>query len=269
MTTDAPGLREAEITRLDDLIAGLEAAEDIDAAVHTTRKGIKRLRAHLRLAKDAIDPVAYRAEDNELRDTARLLAPARDSFVIGLTLDALESSAGWEAAAACVSSHHRTQIEELLAGTLDEARRRLDAVRQQWPAHSGPLDTAVVAAGLRRTYTRGRLDHQAVVATPQPGGFHGWRKRVKYLRYQLEAIAAGSVLVDPLLDLGETLGLEHDHTVFIDFVDDNIDMLPDRRDRYVLIDRAEARRDELRALALKTGAYEEEPQEFVAGVPAG
>ena len=91
-------LHEAEITRLDELIAALDDLDDVDAVVHATRKGIKRLRAHLRLGRDAMDADVYRSEDTELRDTGRLLAPARDAYVVGLTLEALESSTGWEAA---------------------------------------------------------------------------------------------------------------------------------------------------------------------------
>ena len=86
------------------------------------------------------------------------------------------------------------------------------------------------------------------------------------MRYQLEAIGADAAVTAIFTDLGVTLGFEHDHSVFIDFVDDNIDMLPDRRDRYVLIDRAEARRDQLRSDATATNVYAASPDDFVAGV---
>jgi CHAD domain-containing protein len=102
------------------------------------------------------------------------------------------------------------------------------------------------------------------MATSQAGAFHQWRKRVKYLRYQLEAIGIAEDVVAAWVELGETLGLEHDHTVFIDFCDDHIDLCPDRRDRYVLIDRAEKRRDELRASALGTDVYIRDPEAFAA-----
>lgn len=259
-------LHEAEITRLDELIAALDDLDDVDAAVHATRKGIKRLRSHLRLGKDAMDADVYRSEDTELRDTGRLLAPARDAYVVGLTLEALESSTGWEAASEYVEAHHRGAIDELRGEVLSEARKRLEGARQRWPDHSGPLDPAVIATGLTRTYGRGRSDYESVLAGRDARAFHQWRKRVKYLRYQLEAIGVAEEIVAAWVELGESLGFEHDHTVFIDFCDDNIDMLPDRRDRYVLIDRAESRREELRALALDSDVYAREPAAFVAAV---
>lgn len=258
-------LRDAEIARLDQLLASLDDPVDIDAAVHETRKGMKRLRAHLRLTKDAIDPGVYRSEDAELRAIGRLLAPARDAFVLGLTLETLESSEGWGPAAELIARQHREAVDELLAEPIKEVRHRLGDARERWP-NLEEVGQVAMTAGLTRTYERGRAERQVAASTGQAKDFHNWRKRVKYLRYQLEAIGAGEAPIADFTDLGERLGLEHDHTVFIDFCDDHIDLLPDRRDRYVLIDRAERRRDELRAAALGTDAYAEEPAGFVGSV---
>lgn len=258
--------RQAEIARLDESLVDLDEPEDIDLVVHSTRKGIKRLRAHLRLARDAVEENIYRVEDADLGEIGRLLAPARDAYVIGQTLESLESTAGWVAASDYIEAHHRSVIDELLTGPLHEARTRLGRVRQRWLTHPVHLDASAVTDAVVRTYHRGRLEQERAITTGQARAFHQWRKRVKYLRYQLEAIGVAEASVASWVELGETLGFEHDHTVFIDFCDDNIDMLPDRRDRYVLIDRAERRRDELRASALATAAYTEEPSEFVAAM---
>jgi CHAD domain-containing protein len=259
-------LHEAEIARLDESLGDLDAPDDIDLVVHSTRKGIKRLRAHLRLARDAIEESSYRAEDADLREIGRLLAPARDAYVIGLTLESLESTAGWEAASEYIEAHHGSAIDELVAGPLQEARTRLGRVRGRWLTYPVHLDASAVADAVGRTYRKGRFEQETAQATSQARAFHRWRKRVKYLRYQLEAIGVAEDRVAAWFELGEALGLEHDHTVFIDFCDDNIDMLPDRRDRYVLIDRAESRRDELRTLALDTDVFAETPGGFVASV---
>ena len=263
MSRDDLGSRE--LARLDAMLAGLNDPADIDAVVHDTRKGVKRLRAHLRLTRDAIEPDVYRGEDAELRAISRLLAPARDAFVLGQTLQSLETSEGWEPAAAIVATYHREAIEALGAGPMKEARRRLGEVRDRWPAQRA-VDTETVAAGLSRTYERGRVERGVAASTDQAQDFHNWRKRVKYLRYQLEALEAEEAVVTEFTELGEQLGLEHDHTVFIGFCDDHIDLLPDRRDRYVLIDRAEVRRDELRSAAVATNAYDAETEQFVERV---
>jgi CHAD domain-containing protein len=257
-------LHEAEIARLDELFVGLDAPHDVDLAVHATRKGIKRLRAHLRLARDAIAEDTYRTEDADLRDIGRLLAPARDAYVVGLTLESLESATGWEAADDYIEAHHRAAIDELLSGPLDQARTRLESVRERWLTHPTQLEASAVTDAVERSYRRGRVERETAMASGQAKAFHQWRKRVKYLRYQLEAIGVAEDRVAAWVALGEALGSEHDHTVFIDFCDDNIDLCPDRRDRYVLIDRAERRREELRASALGSDVYAGEPEAFVA-----
>jgi hypothetical protein len=181
--------------------------------------------------------------------------------VLGRTLDALEPGAGWEAASAFIDEHHAAIVEELGSGPLEEARVGLLAVRDRWPGtRLGPGDAPMV---IERMYREGRVRRLKAAASGHAEDFHRWRKRVKHLRYQLEAIGAAPEMVATFYELGETLGLEHDHTVFIAFCDDHIDMCPDRRDRYVLIDRAEIRRDELRAEALASDAYEQEPGAFL------
>jgi CHAD domain-containing protein len=269
MTSDGVAdLHDTEIAVLDELIAALEATDDLDTAVHLVRKGVKRLRAHLRLWKNVVDPGVYQSEDDDLARIGRALATARDSFVLGQTLDSLESSAGWDTAAGFIEAHHENVLDELRRGPLGEVRGWLGNVRARWldlPERHRP---AAVRAGVARSYRKGAAAYQAAAGTGQADAFHRWRKQVKYLRYQLEAIGGDTAVTATLTDLGVTLGFEHDLSVFIDFVDDNIDMLPDRRDRYVLIDRAEERRNELRASALGTDVYAEEPAAFVAATLA-
>jgi CHAD domain-containing protein len=249
----------------DELATGIADPSNLDAAVHGTRKGIKRLRAHLRLRKAATKPGRYAKADHELRVVGRLLAPARDAFVLGLTLKTLESSEGWEPAREIIASHHEQAIASLLDGPLDEVRHRLDAARKRWP---GPevVDADTITTGLRATYRRGRAERAIAAASGSSREFHDWRKRAKYLRYQLEAIDGDRDLIAELTELGEWLGHEHDHTVFIAFCDERLELLPDRRDRYALIDRAERRRDELRAAALASPTFEDDPDVFVASV---
>ena len=256
-------LRAAEMEWLDHLLATMANPGDIDAAIHETRKGVKRLRAHLRLTRGAIDPAAYRGRDDDLRSIGLILAPARDAFVLSLTLEGLESSEGWGPAGDFIKANHQAAIDEVLAGPVDEVVRILTAVRERWP-RVGDVEATVITNSLARSYRRGRLARDDAVDGEHTGEFHRWRKLVKYLRYQLEAVGGDAAVVASLTELGEWLGLEHDHTVFIEFCDDEINLLPDRRDRYVLIDRAETRRAELRAASLATTVFTQEPEAFVS-----
>ncbi|MEN8113894.1 MAG: CHAD domain-containing protein [Actinomycetota bacterium] len=206
-------LAKNEIRRLEQLIDGLADPEDIDETVHTTRKGIKRLRSYLRLARKSIGTTTYRVENGALRDTARLLAPARDAFVLIETASGLAAN---EDVINVLANRHREALAELESGGRIQSRRRLEAIAARWriTVSSSP-DAASIGAGLRRTYRRGLVDFERVSATASDEAFHGWRRRTKYLRYQLEALGAPKKLISGYLHLGDDLGLEHDHTVLL------------------------------------------------------
>lgn len=239
--------------------------DDLDGAVHATRKGLKRLRSHLRLRRAAISPGIYADTTAELRAIGRILAPARDAFVLGSTLQSLESSEGWGPAADIIATHHEEAMATLREGPLQDVRHRIDRARAVWP-EATEFDAESVADAVAATYHRGRAERALAATSGRAGEFHEWRKRVKSLRYQLEAVHAEEDAIVDLTELGEWLGSEHDHTVFIEFCDERLDLLPDRRDRYVLIDRAERRRDQLRTMALGSAVYSHDAETFAASV---
>ncbi len=199
---------------LERLATGLREPVAVDAAVHTTRKGIKRLRAFLRLARRSVGKDFYRSENSALRDTARLLAPARDSLVLIETATAIGAS---DAVVASLAGDHREAIAGLESGVRIDAADRLSATAERWQhVDWGGPDAASIRAGLRRTYRRGLADFESVRSNPSDATFHGWRRRVKYIRYQLEIVGVASDFTRPFTILGDDLGLEHDHTVLID-----------------------------------------------------
>jgi CHAD domain-containing protein len=100
--------------------------------------------------------------------------------------------------------------------------------------------------------------------------FHEWRKEVKYLRYQLEALRTiapeglGS-RITVLTDLGEVLGFEHDLTVLTNLIE------ADRRCGVTaagLPAVLRARKEGLRGSAASRAqrAYAEEVDDFVAPI---
>lgn len=251
-------LAQNEIGRLERLIDGLAHPGDIDVTVHTTRKGIKRLRAYLRLARKAIGTTTYKVENAALRDTARLLAPARDAFVLIETAQALEAH---PETLVVLKTRHRDALESLESGGRLESRRRLEAIVTRWRIHvASDPDASSIGAGLERTYRRALVDFERVHATPTDDAFHGWRRRTKYLRYQLEALNAPKNLVRGFVELGDDLGLEHDHTVLMAVCDE----CSDHSGFGDLTRRARERRTELRSQAIDHGAalFNEEAATF-------
>lgn len=251
-------LAENEIGRLERITAGLADPVDLDVAVHTTRKGIKRLRAFLRLARRSIGTTTYRIENGALRDTARLLAPVRDAYVLIETAGDLDAS---NLILDMLNEDYATAMASLESVDRLEAVHRLEAIAGRWSLLSwhGP-DSKSIGAGLRRTYRRGLVDLETVRSTPTPEAFHGWRRRVKYLRYQLEALDAPQSFLRPYTDLGDDLGLEHDQKVLLDMCE-----LHANHEAFgSLALRSAERRTELRTSALDRGTplFLQEPESF-------
>lgn len=251
-------LAAVEIARLNRLIATLADPVDVDIAVHTTRKGIKRLRAFLRLARRSIGTPTYRIENGALRNTAHLLAPARDTYVLIETARELGAP---DRVLAEFGEEYATAMAALVSVSRLETVHRLEAIAGRWKLLDwhGP-DARSIESGLLRTYRRGLVDFETVLATPAASAFHSWRRRVKYLRYQLEVLDAPQKLLRPYADLGDDLGLEHDQTVLLGVCERHAD-----HDTCASLGRRSfERREELRASAINRGAplFEQDPESF-------
>lgn len=251
-------LAATELERLESLIAIVADTHDVDESVHRTRTGIKRLRAYLRLARRSIGTSTYRTENAALRDTGRLLAPARDAFVVIETARDLGSD---RAVIEALVADHAAMMAGFERTTRTEVLDRLGAIVTRWRHlmwHApGPKS---IGAGLERTYRRGLVGFETVASAPSDRAFHGWRRRVKYLRYQLESIHAPAASIDPFRTLGDDLGHEHDLTVLVA-------VAADRPDDVHFADtarRSVPRRERLRSEAVALGGelFSDQPESF-------
>ena len=246
----------AEAERLGILLA---TAVDVDHAVHTTRKGTKRLRSFIRLARRSVGTNVYRTENAAIRDTARLIAPARDALVLVETAREMGAS---EPVLATLERLHTDEMARLESGVRANAISRFESIASRWRVIDwrGP-ESASIRAGLTRTYRRGFADFAAVRSQPTATAFHSWRRRVKYVRYQLEAVGAPAKLTRRWLALGDDLGWEHDHTVLIGVCGE----YPADDGFRAVTEHSLIRREELRTQALDLGArvFALEPEPFV------
>lgn len=282
------------------IVKGLDPRhEDSDAGVHSARKAMKRIRALMRMVRDEVGHAAYRSENVVLRDTARLLAPVRDSYVMLETLDGLREAYREQLAPGAFATtqrhlftRYRSARQEVLGDdalmthvrvTLGAARTRLsrwDASAEEAPASRLAArgmrdDFDVIAPGIRRVYRRGLRGMERAYDEGTPEAFHEWRKRAKYLRYQLEAlqpvwpevIGAHARALD---ELGELLGNEHDLAVLFDVVRDDEAATADERERTVLLALLYRSRIELQwsARPLAKALYAEQPDQFVSRLGA-
>ncbi len=290
----AIGIPRIAIAQLDWMLFQLRHQPDRDEAVHQTRKAAKRVRAVLRLVRGELGYFRYREENVVLRDSARRLSPVRSSAVMVETVDALRE-AGRDPLPPLVADELRRDLlarHRLLANSvLQHPQLLTDVVVTMLTARSRfrawPVDPTVrdprhpdirafgdsfdaIAPGLLRTYTRGRQAMESAARERSIRDMHLWRKRVKYLHYQLQVITSAreeviAPLASELGELGSMLGTEHDLAELGELIAFEPSLLPEPRLRFTYLSALMAHRMELHATTLRQGArlFDETPEAFV------
>ena len=107
--------------------------------------------------------------------------------------------------------------------------------------------------------------------SPSDESFHEWRKRVRYLRFELETLTelwpeAIKGIVSAVDDLGETLGGDHDLAELRNLVHDDHSLTSGKRERDLLEALLEQPRRDLQWQAWTKGlrVYAEPTDRFVA-----
>ena len=283
------GVQRMTLALIDRALAALRGNPG-DDDVHRARKSMRRVRGILRLVRDGLGP-AYRAENAVMRDTARLLSDVRSSAVAGTALQDLLDRFGplladgiYVEMADQLSARHdliarRTLDNRLLmAGVvtnLEHARTRLAAFPTTPGAdfgYHGPLlpnDSHLFVQGITRTYRRGLVAMKGAAASPFPEQIHEWRKRVRYLRSQMEALCPAwpevmEGLCASLDQLSETLGHERDLWELAETVRTEPELCTDSRARELLYALTLETRQATREASFRLGTrvYVEEPAAF-------
>jgi CHAD domain-containing protein len=273
MTVDLLGRAVGDLRR--------EGTGSFDKGIHGARKKMKRLRGLIRLVRDPIGHRVYREENAVLRDTARNLAGIRDALVLVETLRDIRTTYAdlldevtFVKPEAWLARRHEERRESVTGAVVLGAVVNLATARARYL--SFPIEEAVtddfdaIARGVRRVYGRGHRGFGRAVATRRLEDLHEWRKRVKYLRYQMEALAPiqptliGS-MAHELDELGEELGSDHDLAVLAETIMEHPESCRDERERWMLIALIHERRTGLQNGALRRGAalYAENPSAFL------
>ena len=225
----AAGLKRIAAEQLELAIGGFDdPALDREAAIHEARKGCKRVRSLLRLARAGLGDAVYREDNARLRDAARGLGAHRDADALLETYDKLDRHFADRidrrriAPVRRALAARRAQLaaDAGLAAAITAFREQLEAARRRvaaWPL--GDTGFEVLAAGLARGPTgAGSKAMRSAYEAPAAEHFHDWRKRVKDHRYHLELLQ--DLWPKPLGSwrkevkaLGSMLGDEHDLAV--------------------------------------------------------
>jgi CHAD domain-containing protein len=216
-------------------------ADAPEERIHDLRVAMKQFRSLLGLARDSLPKRVRRAMRERVRVLKDGLAGSRDDAVIVKTVEAvlggdavtrlgLRPPHGSAAAAVPEALFDAAAELKLLTETLD-----LEGMKE------GEL-----LDGWRRTVRACGKARRKAKASGDAHDFHRWRKRVKDLWYQSEALARRSrkaaKAVKPAKALSDCLGLEHDLTLVLESMKGLTS-----KDRAAL----GARRDELRVAALE------------------
>lgn len=289
--TLAAGLRRLSIEQFEVALDGLtDSSADRDGAIHEMRKASKRLRALLRMVRPSIGDKVYKAENGVLRDAAARVSGVRDGAVMVDAVQRIRSRYGHLLAPSVfgdvemrlVQRHERMASHVLdneevirhLVTVLYRARSRYAA----WPVDPDdprfgnkviPNGFRAIGPGIVNTYSRGRWEMRLAYARPAAEHFHAWRKRVKYLRHQMEIFSPVwpeviDGLASSLSSLGDVLGDEHDQSEMIKLVASLPELVDDPDERNLLIALSHQRRRELQAAARVMGArvFAEDPGQF-------
>jgi CHAD domain-containing protein len=231
----AAALRRIARSELDGALADLAGPGlPAPAAVHGTRKRLKKLRGLIRLVAPVFK--AFATENAALRDAGQQLSGLRDAEVRIATFARL--TAAEDALAPGDRAAFRATLEaarEAVAAGEDgsaAARATLAAIRDRvvgWQVAANGF--AALAPGLERTWTRARKAQADAAAARARDGetgfaaepFHEWRKRVKAHWYQARLLAPiWPEMMAPHVaaadDLGESLGLHNDADVLVVFL---------------------------------------------------
>jgi CHAD domain-containing protein len=275
----ADAVRRCSREELDRAVQELSDEIEVEpvAAIHEARKSLKKQRSLLRLARTALRRDERRREAAVFRDAARKLSGTRDADVM---IDALgdlsERFAGTLPKQTFAAARERlvTQRDEerdrasksgaaaAVAIDLRAARRRVD----DWELRGGGW--SAIAAGLERSYRRGRHAFRRARAEPTPENLHDWRKRVKDLWYHLRVLRPLSESTmrgqaDEAHRLSELLGDDHDLWVLRETLTGMAGEIPADLDH--LIEVIDHRRDQLQSDAVLLGRrlYAEKPKAFL------
>jgi CHAD domain-containing protein len=282
------GIKRVTLDQLELAASGYFDGEDQFAgAVHESRKAIKRIRALLRLVRPELTERVYAYEDNTMRDTGRLVSEVRSVVAVTEAAESVRDLYGELLADGTFDEltsrlAHRRDVVELAAledpNLVGRVVRNLEKAYHRyssWPTDPDARevyglgirdDYSSIESGLHSIYARGRREMVAAYTTSGEQAFHQWRKRAKYLRYQMEFLAPlwPEVVVGltmTLDHLGLLLGEDHDLAELLALLHARPDLCPNPRERSLFAALVSQRRTELQTAAEILGrrVYAEKP----------
>jgi CHAD domain-containing protein len=272
------GLRRIAREQLDSAADELgKTGKERSTGIHEARKGIKKVRAVLRLMRDELGGV-YRKENLRLSRIGRRLSKFRDATASIEIFDALQRRHPEELPAQSFKTiraklaARRAQTER--RGNVGGALKRIAAALRgasarvkAWPLEKDGFQA--IAPGLESTFRAGRKALARAQKQPRPENYHDWRKRVKDHWYHIRLVEDlwTEVMLGyekSLKELETWLGDDHNMVVLRETIEAAPEIRGMSKEVAALFDVMENYRKELRGNALSLGqrVYEEKPKQF-------
>lgn len=257
---------------IDEALENLEFPDGPVEGVHEARKSCKKARGLVRLVRPALD--RYSDANENFREAGRKLAPIRDpqafldTFdVLAVTPSASDQLRSLRRQFVFRAKEASERVRDEGAWRLDEARALIEAGRLEATDWEMEDDFESIAGGVERTYRRGRQAMVRARKSGDPGDFHEWRKRAKYLWFQIRLLQNTSRSVlrpmsQRLHEVSDALGDAHDLTLMQKQVE-SFDADDAAKEAFRIVSTGYLLELETRALSLGSRLWAEKPSAFV------
>ncbi len=270
-------IRRIGSERIEDALDCLKDCHRADA-VHCARKDIKKVRAVLQLVRASLRKKEFARLKKLLREPARRLGSPRDAYVQAKTLTKLKHEFKGQLAPGALR-HIRLETRKRLDKELKRftkekavkviARGLRRSTRQLGDIKVRDEEWKAIGPGFKAAYARGMAAYQKVLKDSSPENFHGWRKRVKELWYQVTLLSQVwpeqiEAMAGELEMLGEHLGDDHDLSMLQSAANEKCAQENHSHELETLNGLIQERQRELRAAAFAIGErfYVEKPADF-------
>lgn len=254
-----------QCTEATDLIQN-KSEVDPHEVIHELRKAFKKIRGALRLVRDDVD--FYKEENAFFRDEGRRISDIRDATSVIEAMDDLSERYS-DQLYKKTFSHFRDFLisrREEMQKDVVEQQKTLISIKEDLTKKCGQIDAWAInvesfkdiSPSLERVYKRGREAFRKTQETKAPEDFHECRKRVKYLRYQMDLINRIwpnflETWEDEYHDLSDYLGDDRDLFMLEGLVNKHRSEFTDPESYELLKSLINSRRNQLQTQALLLG----------------
>jgi CHAD domain-containing protein len=213
----------------EELTAAIHILENLgnepDKAVHEVRKGIKKIRAIVRLVRQPLGKDRFKQENIRYRDIGHMLSHIREAAVMIKTVEKLRKS-DRKAMPRTACLHLRKQLlakqKEASEGFFKNKEAITAVLLALKEAKQNQPDISIarnsfdkLSTSIQLVYTRGSKTYENASKQPSIDSFHEFRKEVKTLWYHTRLLTPvwQGVLESYAVQLGilsELLGDDHD-----------------------------------------------------------